>query len=148
MLWIPDSSVACKWYLDEPDSDLAAKFHEENRGELAAPGLLLLEVANGILKPALRPGMGARLSPQDAKRAIGDLAERVDFLPPGPFAAEPTVEMAVAMRHSVYDCLYLAHAVAERRRLVTADEAFCRKAGDSRWRGHVVSLADALWRFV
>lgn len=39
---------------------------------------------------------------------------------------EAATRLAVTLDHSVYDCLYLALAVREHTRLVTADQQFAR----------------------
>ena len=42
------------------------------------------------------------------------------------------LDVAIAVDHSLYDCLYLALAEAEDCRVVTADRRFHRSAGFSR----------------
>ncbi|MFH0341407.1 MAG: type II toxin-antitoxin system VapC family toxin [Chromatiales bacterium] len=42
---VVDASVACKWYLDEPDCD-AARALVTAKTELIAPDLILAEFAN------------------------------------------------------------------------------------------------------
>jgi predicted nucleic acid-binding protein len=59
---------------------------------------------------------------------------------------ESATRIAIDLDHPAYDCLYLALAVENDCRFVTADEGFIRKLGQSRHsrlRGRVVSLAEA-----
>ena len=41
---------------------------------------------------------------------------------------EPALEMAIELRHPIYDCFYLALAQRQRCALVTADRRFLRVA--------------------
>jgi predicted nucleic acid-binding protein len=53
MTLIVDASVAAKWYLAESDSDLAQGLFDGTE-ELIAPDLLLVELANTLLKAWMR----------------------------------------------------------------------------------------------
>ena len=142
---IPDASVAVKWYLPEgteEDIPLAARFQRGAEGMLFAPDLLLLEVGSGMLNRMRRGKVGMN----DVVRAAADLPMRVALSPLTESLIGPALEMGAELAHHPQDCLYLAQAVAEGRRLVTADGKFFRKAENSRWRDYVVRLPDALAR--
>ena len=113
---IPDTSVAVKWYLSEVGSGMLVRMRQ---GKI---------------------GMG------HVAHAAADLPIRVALSPLTESLIGPALEMGAEMAHYPQDCLYLAQAVAEGRRLVTADEKFFRKAEKSRWRDYVVRLPDALNR--
>jgi predicted nucleic acid-binding protein len=119
---IVDASVALKWVIPEAGAEAARRLIA---GEvLAAPDLLFVECANVLLVKARR----GQLTPEDARAAM----QAIESAPIRPVAIHPHAAAAQAiafeLQHPAYDCLYLAVALAERARLVTADEAFARAA--------------------
>ena len=56
---------------------------------------------------------------------------------------EAAARIAIDLDHPAYDCLYLALAIANDCRFVTADGRFVRKIGQGRYRSRVISLIDA-----
>lgn len=114
---VVDASVALKWVLDEAGSEAAGALLAE---DLIAPELWLLEAANALW----RRGQRGELS-SDAVR------ERLAVLRQAPISSTRIEEdlvvaadLAIRLRHPVYDCLYLALAIRERTWVVTADRRF------------------------
>jgi predicted nucleic acid-binding protein len=69
----------------------------------------------------------------------------IELLPTGSLL-ESAIRTAIDLDHPAYDCVYLALAVENDCRFVTADEGFRRKLGQrrhSRLGERVVSLAEA-----
>ncbi|MGA7202497.1 MAG: type II toxin-antitoxin system VapC family toxin [Candidatus Cybelea sp.] len=89
--------------------------------DLAAPDLVITETLNAFWK--LR--RAGRVVPDRAQ--ILRLLDNVRIVRSRPHAARAD-ELAEALDHPVYDCLYLALAEAEADVLITADMAFERKA--------------------
>jgi predicted nucleic acid-binding protein len=117
---IIDASVALKWALPEAGSDRARDLLVNE--VLAAPELLAIECANVLWAKARRK----QISAADAQGALaGILAAPVTLLPSAAVTAQAQ-NLALALDHPAYDCLYLATAIAERATLVTADEAFVK----------------------
>ena len=117
MSLVIDASVAVKWVLDEPGADAAAAL----RGEiLIAPELWLVEAANALWRRARR----GEMSGEQAK-------ERLATLHAAPVTASPierdllaAADLADALDHPVYDCLYLVMAIREDTQVITADKRF------------------------
>lgn len=116
-----DASVALKWVLDEPGSDAVVALGEQ---ELIAPALWLVEAANALWR-------NARIGQLTNDQA----AERFSELPNAPVATlamEPylkqALDLAAAIGHPVYDCVYLALALHHRTYVVTADHRFASAA--------------------
>ena len=115
---VVDASVAVKWYVPEGDSAKASALL--GRGErLLAPDLLTAEMGNILWKKVRRGELTT-----DEAEAIVDA-----FLSTSPLTLYPShrllrgaFDIATAFQRSVYDALYLALAVAEHCRLLTADE--------------------------
>lgn len=116
-----DASVALKWVIPEQDSGAA----EALRGnDLIAPSLWLTEAANALWRYV----SAGQLNAEQAARRFAELA--------GAPVAAITIEahiaaalkIAVELRHPVYDCLYLAVALAHDTHVVTADRRFAAAA--------------------
>jgi predicted nucleic acid-binding protein len=134
---VVDSSVALKWFLDEPDSGTADLLLKRDL-ELLAPDLLLLEVANGLR----RRQRGGSISPADVTKAIADLPRAFAELLPARGLVEPALKLSQQLEHSVYDCLFLAMGHLRGAPLVTADAAFIAKVAGTAYAQNVVLLAD------
>jgi|SRR5579862_1839779 len=116
---IVDASVALKWVIEEEGSEAASALAGES---LSSPSLVLAECANALWAKALRREITG-----------AEVLERLELLRAAPVLLVPLEELveeatrlALMLRHHVYDCLYLALAVREKTRLVTADRQFAR----------------------
>jgi predicted nucleic acid-binding protein len=125
---ILDTSVVLKWFLekDEPDVARARKLREaflDRRCALAAPSLLLLEVANAL-------AIGHRSASTQVAKAIEDILEIGVALVELRFPTlVKAVELASNYGVTVYDSYFLAVTMESDGLLVTADEFFLRKIG-------------------
>lgn len=116
---VVDASVVVKLFVDEPGSVEAERLVTSGH-DLAAPELLLLEVANALHRKV-----------RDATVVVDDLLPAVDRLQRSLLELHPVaactrraVELASMIDHPVYDCLYLALAEQLSVPLVTADRRF------------------------
>ncbi len=136
MTLVIDSSVAIKWFVEEPFYETAA---ELLRGEepLVAPSLILVEVGNALSRKA-RAG---EVSDTQVSEAIEELQTIMILRPIDAALTIAAADMARLVAHSVYDCMFLACAVAEKAQLVTADMKFANKLVDERFRGVLRLLA-------
>jgi predicted nucleic acid-binding protein len=116
-----DASVALKWVLDEPGSDAAVALGEQ---ELIAPALWLVEAANALWRNAR---IGQLTSDEAAERFSELLNAPVATLAMEPYLAQ-ALDLAAAIGHPVYDCVYLALALHHRTYVVTADHRFASVA--------------------
>jgi predicted nucleic acid-binding protein len=112
---IVDASVAVKWIVAEPLREEALDLLGQN--DLVAPELLLAEVRNALVNRVRR-----RLSTIEqartaarAFRAIPLLLERTSD------QLEQAFDLALALEHPIYDCIYLALALGRGLSLVSAD---------------------------
>jgi predicted nucleic acid-binding protein len=116
MSLVVDASVVIKWFIDEPLHENARQLLTE-RDIFHAPDLLIPEVGNIAWKKMMRgqieekQAQNITLSLRDLPIALHSSAELV----------ERALQIALAIKHPVYDCLYLACAEALGTRLVTAD---------------------------
>lgn len=122
MTIVVDASVAIKWVIEEESSNAARALVVQDA--LTAPDFLAIECAN-VLWALARAG---KLSRDLARGAL-------DAVLATPIRLRPTVDYASAahaiafdLDQTAYDSVYLAVAIAERARLVTADRTFAAAA--------------------
>jgi len=130
-----DASVLVKSVVDEGDR---APVRAVLLGDpdWVAPAFSRVEVANVLWKKVVR----GSLSPDQARRAQ-QVLDRSDLLLIDDFALNArALDLALALRHPVYDCLYLACAERFETALVTADRRLADAAGRA---GVPVSLVTA-----
>lgn len=120
---VVDASVVVKWLVAEELSDEAASLLQWE-STLVAPELVFAEVTNALWAMCRRGDIGA-----------ADFDDAVDVLRTAPVAvphpmrrlAAAAARLALDLDHPVYDCFYLALAVLEQYRVVTADRRFLDK---------------------
>ena len=119
MSLVVDASVVIKWFIHEPLHDGARQLLD-GRESLHAPDLLIAEVGNVAWKKAVR---GEVDEPQ-ARRIALALRDLPLSLHASDALIDRALQIALAINHPVYDCLYLACAEALGGTLVTADQRF------------------------
>lgn len=126
--YVVDTSVALKWFLEAGEADVREArqlrdAHLSGQCTLRAPDFLLIEIANALT-------MGRRVRVEKVLEAL-DAVRRIELsLNTISFGTlSRAVEIASSYRVTVYDSYFLALAVELDCSLVTADEAFMRKAG-------------------
>lgn len=117
-----DASVAAKWLFKEPDQGLALSLI--GRFDLIAPDLLLVECGNVIWR---RHRLG-EVPASAAPRLLGRLRAGPIRFHPAAGLVERAVVLAVALRHPIYDCMYMSLAFARDTRVVTCDRRFLAAA--------------------
>lgn len=122
-----DASVAVK--LVSPETGQAEAFDLLRKSsERIAPTLMMLEAANTLWKKVAR-GELLREQAKAGLEVIGDSITRfVDERRHAPQA----LDLAMAISHPVYDCVYLVVAEAENAIYVTADVKFANKLRSTR----------------
>ncbi|NIN71104.1 MAG: PIN domain-containing protein [Gemmatimonadetes bacterium] len=137
-LYVIDSSVAVKWYVPETHSGSAATLLDESN-ELVAPDLLPAEFGNALWKK--------RRSGELTNSEVRSIVEAFRAVPLQIYSSltllEAALEIALQTARTVYDCLYVALAVAFNSTLVTADSRLLeglRQSGLARYAKHVGQL--------
>lgn len=112
--FVIDANVAAKWYVEELGTKEAVAYRGQR---LIAPDLVLVEVANVLWRKLDR----GEVELAQLTAALQSLPHAFDLLVPSPDLLVRAVELAVQVRHPVYDCLYLALAERDAVPLVTDD---------------------------
>jgi predicted nucleic acid-binding protein len=122
---IVDANIVVKWFVPEDDSDAALALRLQ--GELFAPDVMLIEYRNALLNKVRRRA----ISPDQARRAEREIDDvGITIVPSVPLLGE-AFRLALDLGEPIYDCIYLAAAIASDRVLVTADERFAAKVQSS-----------------
>ncbi len=129
---IADASVLVKMLAIETDSDIAAEFFLSE--EVVAPDLIMIEAASALWSK-LRRGETVAM-----RHDISRLEALIALMIPSSELVQDALDLAVALGHPVYDCLYLALAIRRDARLVTADQRFLAAVGQSAYARHIVAL--------
>jgi predicted nucleic acid-binding protein len=121
LIRVIDASVAAKWFFAE-SGDRAARALAESGDVLIAPHHLVPEVCNVAWQKAVSKQITAGQAQEIGLR----LPTLFNRLIPGADLACRATELAVKLRHPVYDCFYLALAETVDCTLVTADRKFLK----------------------
>jgi predicted nucleic acid-binding protein len=130
-----DTSVALKLVLDEPGT-AAARALAESDAQLIAPDLIHAEMANALWANAL----SKRITSDFAQTLVSSWQPFFDEFYPAASLAEHALEIAFALNHPIYDCLFLALAVREDAILITADAKFVKLVGGTSFARHARPL--------
>ena len=121
MIVVVDASVATKWFFAEVD-DVPARKILSSANILIAPDLIVAEVCNAVRRKF-------ELAESNAKRALqiaAGLPQMFRELVPARALAPRALEIAMDLRHPIYDCFYLALAEFANTAVVTADAHLVR----------------------
>ncbi|MWD27193.1 PIN domain-containing protein [Aquicoccus sp. SCR17] len=132
--FVVDTSVAIKWIVDEEDSDKAELLQG---ADMVAPALFRIEAGN-----VLRTLAAKQILTND--RAI-DLFLFLQTAPVTIIDADELLErraldLALALEHPIYDCVYLALAERMDRRLITADRRFIKTLSGTEHAARLLAL--------
>jgi predicted nucleic acid-binding protein len=131
--------VAIKWLVLEDMSDVAKELYGAG-DRLVAPRLIATEVANALARKTTQGLLAAR----EARTQFNALRQFLpDLLHIDEFIV-PALENACALRHPIYDLIYLEAARRLDARLVTADRRFTAKLAGTDFASNVILLSD--WR--
>jgi len=135
---IVDASVAVKWYVAEAQHAQAREILAADDELLAAPDLILTEVANTLRRKV----MEGSVTREQAFEALEDLPRCFSLLVPSRASWRAAFDLALNLGHPFPDCVYLACAAMNDARLVTDDRKFLEKAVANGHKSRIVLLAD------
>ena len=134
---VVDANIVTKWFVDQVHSDRAEQV-QASRQRLVAPQLMIAEVTDALRKH-VRVG---DISVDQARTALASLPRLFSEI----VAMEPLADAAIALagkiEHSAYDCFYLVLAESRSARLVTADARLINRVARTKYKSHVIHLAD------
>lgn len=132
-----DVSVAVKWFIPEIHSEAAVRLLD-SKFMISAPDLIVSEIGNTLWKKVRRQ----EITPEEASEILNTFPNAgVEIYACGPLLAS-ALELAIALDRTVYDCLYLALAVAQNCALITADQRFHASVIESPLASHIRWIED------
>jgi predicted nucleic acid-binding protein len=132
---VVDASVAAKWLVPEVLSEGAVGLLDPGN-ELVVPELFWAEVGNILWKKA-RAGELQKIEALTRFDAVASMGLRTIS---NQVVARRAVQVALATGRTVYDSIYIALAMHEGCRFVTADERLVKGLGGTPYREHAVWL--------
>ena len=132
---VVDASVACKWLVQEIDSNRAVRLLHAATA-MVAPDLVVTEVANALWRKV----RSREVDIGHAIEALDNLGKFLSELVPGAQLGRQALAIAHELNHPVYDCMYLALAVQREASVVSADARLIQKVSGTKWAGQVVAL--------
>lgn len=139
MVVVVDASVAAKWLIAEPDSEIAAMLLDGSF-DLHAPRLLASEIGNMLWRRARK----GSIDDYEAARLAAALLDMPLRWRDDERTCVEAVRIAVELGHPAYDCMYLALALLVGTKVVTADKRFVSAVAPTTYGPIVVPL----WEFV
>lgn len=118
-----DTSVAVKWFFDEPHSEKALELRELFRQGACSPvgpDLIYPEFANAVWTRVVFEG----LDPHDGEAVLTAFAAIPFEVVPSLSLLPRAYRLGVDYRQTIYDALFLAVSLAMDADFVTADEPF------------------------
>jgi predicted nucleic acid-binding protein len=137
MTVIVDAGVALKWFVQENLHQEAIRLLDHIEA-LQAPDLIVAEVTNIAWKKCIR---GESTRPQ-AEAIATAIRHYIPVLQSSTELNERALEIALALNHPVYDCLYIACAEKTDAILITADERLCKATEGTDFEPRVRHLRD------
>jgi predicted nucleic acid-binding protein len=132
-----DASVALKWFVEEVDSARARELVAADE-PLIAPDLIVAEACNAAWRLARR----GEIVPAQAGVIAADLPGAFAELVPLSQLGVAATALAQELDHPVYDCFYLALAIARDTVMVTADDRLIGRLRGSPHAARAVTLQD------
>lgn len=136
-----DASAAAKWFLNEEDTEKALTLrnaHIEGHVSLAAPDLLVYEVANAL-------NYHPKISDTDLNACLKDLLQLdLELVPPSSELSSHTAKTARRLEISIYDASYIALSDMIATNLVTADRKLHEKISKGR-QSYLLHEMDRTW---
>jgi len=129
-----DASVLVKLLMREPASEEALALYEAS--EAIVPDWAYIECCHGLWKKQQRGGIDADQLRESLSALVLLNLDAHESLP----LLEHATELAILLNHPVYDCLYLALAVAEECAVVTCDAKLVGAAREAELGGRVKLL--------
>ena len=132
-----DASVAVRWVVDEAGTPEAVALLE---AEIAwiAPRLMLTEAASALRRKVADDLIEPEVATQALDVILQAVSDGVVRLVDDERIVAPALMLAIAVRHRLPDCLYLALAEREGAAIATADDKLAKLARTRGIRVHAV----------
>ena len=133
---IVDASFAVKWFVLEDHSDRALPLLDTDT-VLVSPDIVRIEVASALSRRVREGGLVFI----EASNGITALSRYSAEFPPSEALLQEALSISVALKHPLYDCVYLAAAKSRQMTVLAADQKFAEKVSGTPYSTDVVLLS-------
>ncbi len=143
-MYVVDASVAVKWVIPEngigveSDTSLALEILSY---PLIAPDCIIAEFANALFKKV----QAGEIAEIQARQSVDILPSIINFLPIETLIGD-ALDLAFELHHPVHDCLFLALAMRQDIKLITADMKFLNRCENASVKYPICALSKGDWR--
>ena len=134
---VVDARVVAAAFFPEPCRK-NARVLLTSRATLHVPDLIYPEVSNVIWKRQVR----GEITDEEARELLADILELPLDVTPSDRLIETALELPMRTGRSVYDCLYVALAIARDVKMISGDKRLVNALSRGPLQAHVAWLAD------
>jgi predicted nucleic acid-binding protein len=134
---IVDANVAIKWTINQPLRAQARALLSASQ-TLVAPAMFVAEITTAIWQ-YVRAG---QIGTEQADQGLLLILDQVSLLEEDTELAADALNIGLELGHAPYDCFYLVSAMRRNAPLVTVDKRFINRLANTRYKSHVIHLAD------
>lgn len=134
---VVDANVAIKWVVEQP--------HFERARDIVARGTVLIVPAMFVAEVTSTLWRYIRIneiSASQARSGLASILSQISIFEQDADLADEALERGTELNCSPYDCFYLASAMRRGAPFVTADRRFINRLARTRYKSHVIHLAD------
>jgi predicted nucleic acid-binding protein len=134
---VVDANVAIKWVVEQP--------HFERARDLVARGMVLLVPGMFVAEITSTLGRYIRIkeiSASQARAGLASILSQISIFEQDADLAEEALDRGAELNCAPFDCFYLALAMRRGAPFVTADKRFINRLANTRYKSHVIHLAD------
>ena len=134
---VVDANVAIKWVVEQAHFERAREIVA--RGiHLIVPAMFVAEVTNTLWSYVRTH----QIAPQQARAGLRSILEQISLIENDADLAGEALSIGSELNHAPYDCFYLVLAMHRNAPLVTVDRRFINRLANTRYKSHVIHLAD------
>jgi predicted nucleic acid-binding protein len=134
---VVDANVAVKWVIRQPFRDRARALLAGSQ-TLIAPGMFVAEVASTVWQ-YVRSG---QIGEEQGRAGLDLIIQQVGLFEDDTELASAALSMGLDLNYAPYDCFYLVLAMRRGAPFVTADRRLVNRLAATKYKPHVVHLAD------
>jgi predicted nucleic acid-binding protein len=134
---VVDANVAIKWTINQPLRAQARALLSASQ-TLVAPAMFVAEVTTAIWQ-YVRAG---QIGTEQAQQGLSLIVDQISLLEEDAELTEDALGIGLELGHAPCDCFYLVSAMRRNAPLVTVDKRFINRLANTRYKSHVIHLAD------
>jgi len=134
---VVDANVAIKWVVEQP--------HFERARDIVARGMVLMVPAMFVAEVTSTLWRYVRtnqISASQARAGLASILSQISIFEQDADLAEEALDRGTELNCAPYDCFYLALAMRRGGPFVTVDKRFINRLANTRYKSHVIHLAD------